>query len=431
MAKKLTQGTALKQYEEAPIVSEYPLSADSPVVAPIRIAIVVTHAIQYLVPYYRALSARPGVTLKVFFCRRWGAEAYYDRDFCRHVKWDLPMLDGYEWEVLKFTGDGKQHGFWAVDNPEVGDALRKFRPDIVEIGGYAHRTMLRSIRWCNRNGVPVILSSDSNSVARRVWWKRALKTVVVGNIYSRLDGVFSNGHNNRAYHVHYGMPADRIFQRPLPVDCRGIVSSVGDLSAARKEIRQKHGIPQDAFVAIFAGKLSSIKCPLHLLQAVQICGRKGLNVWGLVVGEGSERPTLERHIAEHRLKNVVLAGFVNQSVITRYFAASDVLTLMSSHEAKGQVVPESGSLGRPAILSDQVGCIGPDDCARPGENALVYPWGNIDAFSLHIARLHEDEYLYRSMSEAAVRIANLQDASVVAAQMEQAARQLNQIGSRR
>jgi glycosyltransferase involved in cell wall biosynthesis len=398
--------------------------------APIRIAIIASHPIQYFAPWFRSLAATPGIVLKVFFCSKLGAEPYYDKQFGREVKWDIPLLEGYDWEVLEARKEIKSQTFWSMDNPKVGRALEMFQPDIVEVNGYAYRTMWRVVVWCNRNMVPVMIYSDSNRTPKRALWKRAAKGICVKQFYRHLDGALSSGDNNRMYHLHYGIPPARIFTGIQPIDCERLVASVGNAVATRREIRQRHGIPEDAFVVVYAGKLIPVKCPLHLLEAILRCAQHGLNVWGLLVGEGEERQAVEAFIAKHKMDNIVLAGFVNQSSIGKYYAASDVVTLMSRHEPKGQTVPEAGAVGCPAILSDRIGCIGPNDCARPGENALVYPWSDIDAFTNCIVRLYQDRLLQRSMSKAAVRIANSQDIAVAALQMKEAATQLKKMGRR-
>jgi glycosyltransferase involved in cell wall biosynthesis len=397
----------------------------------IRIAIVTSHPIQYFTPYYRELAAMRGIALKVFFCCDMGAKTYFDKDFKTQVKWDIPLLEGYDSEFLDSPKPITEAGFFAMDNPGVGLALERFGPEVVEVNGYAHRTIWRTMKWCNDNQVPVILYSDSNGTAKRAFWKRAAKAIVVRGIYRHLDGALASGDNNRTYHLHYGLPEERIFPRPMPIDCKRLENSVNDRTATRREIRDRHAIPEDAFVINFAGKLSTIKCPMDLLSAILICTRRRENVWGLLVGEGEMRPELEAFIAKHEMHNITMAGFINQSEIGKYFAASDAITLMSSYEPKGQTVPEAGTLGCPAILSDRVGCIGPNDCARPGENALVYPWGDTGAFADCISRMYHDRGLYHAMSNAATRIANLQDAAVAALQMKEAAAKLKSLGCRR
>ena len=402
-------------------------SARSPT---LRIAIVVSHPIQYFAPWYRAVAALPGVHLKVFFCRKWGLNTYFDRDFQREIKWDIPLMDGYPWEFLESRDESKALSFFSVDNPSVDRALTEFRPEVVLIHGYAYRTMWRTVRWCNQNSVPVMMSSDSNGTAKRALWKRIAKSAIVGRFYRGLDGAFVTGRNNRAYHRQFGIPEERLFEGMMPIDCEQMARAVGDPQKARSEVRRALAIPDDAFVVAFAGKLIPLKCVPHLLEAVHRCAAREMNVWCLLIGDGPERPNLEQFIRANAIRKVALAGFVNQSEIGRYYAASDAVALMSWREAKGAPVAEAGVFGCPAILCDRVGCIGPNDSARPGENALVYPWSDIDALTNCISRLCTDKSLYASMSDSARRIAKLQDISIAATQIRQAALRLRSMGRR-
>ena len=68
------------------------------------------------------MAALPGVALKVFLCSRKGAETHYDRDFGTQVKWDIPLVDGYEWE---FHANRKPIDHW------VWEATEAAIPDIV------------------------------------------------------------------------------------------------------------------------------------------------------------------------------------------------------------------------------------------------------------------------------------------------------------
>jgi glycosyltransferase involved in cell wall biosynthesis len=397
---------------------------------PVRLAVVTSHPIQYFAPWYRALAETPGVELKVFFCCRRGVERSFDRDFGIEVKWDIPLLDGYEWEFLEGGEAGKAYSFLGLDNPGVGTALERFHPDVVKLHGYFHRTMWRAARWSRRHGVPAMLFSDSNATAPRAWWKLALKAVVVGSFYRLVDGALASGDNNRKYHWQYGLPEERIFAGTMAIDCQRLLNSVGDVATARGEIRERHGIPQEAFVVVYAGKLAKWKSPLDLLEALARCADRGLKVWGLFVGEGSERAAMEALIAERKIGNTVLAGFQNQSAIGKYYAAADAVALMSEREPKGLTIPEAGVFGCVAIVSDRVGCIGPNDSARRGENALVYPWSDVEALTECLAQLARDSALFKRMSAAARRIALEQDVTVAARQMKEAAMRLKAMGRR-
>ena len=84
------------------------------------------------------------------------------------------------------------------------------------------------------------------------------------------------------------------------------------------------------------------------------------------------------------------------------------------------VATEGAVFGLPLIVSDQVGCVGPTDVARSDENALVYPCGDIKAFSRQIERLMEDRELRERMARASLRISQTQDISVAARVIEDA-----------
>jgi glycosyltransferase involved in cell wall biosynthesis len=397
---------------------------------PIRIAIVISHPIQHFAPLHRKLASLTDVELKVFFCADWGARPHLDPDFGIEVKWDIPLLDGYAWEFLPGKQDVNWLGFRGCDNPSISSALDGYRPDVVQVVGYAHRTMWRTVGWCRKNRIPVLLGSDSNAGAHRPFWKRLAKRIVVGAFYRKVDGAFFVGDNNYAYHSRYGIPKDRLFPGALPIDQQRLTISAGDRSLARREIRSKHGIPPDAFVAVFSGKLSARKSPAHLLNAARRCSDQGTRIWALFAGEGSERKCLEDLVDNLQIRNAVFAGFVNQSLIAKYYAASDVLVVPSAYDPHPLVLPEAGCFGIPVIASDRIGCIGESDTARVGVNALVYPYGDIEELASCLMRLYEDQELYIAMSEAARNIAGSQDVGPTALKLREAAKQLTVLGCR-
>jgi hypothetical protein len=56
------------------------------------------------------------------------------------------------------------------------------------------------------------------------------------------------------------------------------------------------------------------------------------------------------------------------------------------------------------IVSDHIGAIGPTDIARPDQNAIVYPCGDIGALGAAMRRLAGDTQLRASMSAVSIRI---------------------------
>src|SRR3984885_1441613 len=65
-----------------------------------RILLVARHPVQYSSPIFRLMAKDPRVDIKVAYCGLQGAEAQLDPGFGVEVKWDMPLLEGYPWELI-------------------------------------------------------------------------------------------------------------------------------------------------------------------------------------------------------------------------------------------------------------------------------------------------------------------------------------------
>jgi glycosyltransferase involved in cell wall biosynthesis len=102
----------------------------------------------------------------------------------------------------------------------------------------------------------------------------------------------------------------------------------------------------------------------------------------------------------------------------------------SSLDAFGLALSEASTFGLPIIISDRVGCIGPNDSAQPGGNAIVYPCGDVQALADAIERLWRDPHLYQRMAAKSSEIAVSQDVTVAAEQLAVAVKRLHHLGKR-
>lgn len=394
------------------------------------LAVVVTHPIPHFSPWFREITAMGQLRLRVLFCCDWGSSEYRDSEFNKSFEWDIPLLEGFDFEFLSVRRRPERLTFWEVDNPDVGSALERFGPDVVQGFGYAHRTMWRVWNWARRRQKPFLLYSDSTLTERPALWKRPLKKAVVQSFYRHVDGALSVGDNNAAYHRSYGVPADRIFPGVLPIDRRRLLESVSDRVEARRRVRKTYGIPQDAFVVLFCGKLTPRKRPYDVMEACHGVAQQGFPAWSLIVGDGPERQRLENAIGSGDVSNAVLSGFVNQTSIGEYYATADAMAVTSERDPHPLVVTEAAAFGLPVVISDRVGCIGSRDTAQPGVNALVYECGVQSSLQGCIRRLGQDRELYDELSKHASSVAEEQDAPMAARALFGAVRTLEALGPR-
>src|SRR5688572_3595472 len=101
----------------------------------LRLAVLISHPIQSFAPWHREVARLGSVDLRVFFCCDWGLEGYTDPGFGTRVQWDIPLVEGYEHEFLSIRRSPRRLRFWEVDNPEVGRALERFDPHVVQVFG--------------------------------------------------------------------------------------------------------------------------------------------------------------------------------------------------------------------------------------------------------------------------------------------------------
>jgi glycosyltransferase involved in cell wall biosynthesis len=285
----------------------------------------------------------------------------------------------------------------------------------VWLHGYAHRANWRALLW-TRKQAKSLFFGDSELLHYRTPLRRLAKQAPVRWFFSQCDAFFTIGDNNAAYYRHYGVPEAKLVRGACPVDMSRFTLSPQLRAAYRQSIRSEFHIPDKALVVVFSGKFQDYKRPLDLIEACAMLPdfvRRSVHL--LFIGEGPLRPQMKQLAEAHGIDGQVhFTGFVNQKDMPRCLAAGDVLAITSERDAHPLTVTEALPYGMPIISSDRVGCVGPTDTARPGENALVYRCGDKVALSQNILALTTMEESRRTMGEISRRIAPTQDIQVAA-----------------
>ncbi len=360
----------------------------------LRLGVVVTHPIQYYAPLWRALAAAPELELRVFFASRIGVDRTFDPVMKTEIAWATDLTAGYAHEFLPGAASIKQTGF-AVDNPGVGAALARFRPDAVILHGYASKTLLRALLWCKLHRVRTLLTADSSTHGAPPGWRRRVKMLVAPWLLGLYDAALTMGDRSEAHLAAMGYPRARMHRTPTMMDA-AFWSAREGRAALRAKKRAELGVAPDAFVVLAVSKLSRGKRIADLIRAFAGLGAGATLV---VAGEGEERARLE---AEAEGLNVRLLGFVNIDALPSLYAAADVFAHPGEKEQYGMVAIEAAILGLPLVLSDETGAVGPTSIAREGENALVFPVGDVAALGERLMRLRGDDALRAKMADASL-----------------------------
>ncbi len=170
--------------------------------------------------------------------------------------------------------------------------------------------------------------------------------------------------------------------------------------------RRQLGVPHDAFVLIFAGRLQPIKGLDTLLRAAHLLPKDAFGVIRiLIAGDGPERARLERERDELGLQSIV--SFLGpRSDVADLLQCADAFVMTSISEGLPMALLEAMATGLPCIAT-AVGGI-PDLFA--GGAGILVPVSDAQAVANAIARVMGDGGLRaRLSSQARARIVEAHD----------------------
>lgn len=302
-----------------------------------RLLYLVSHPIQYQAPLLRLIAAQPDLDLRVVFHHD-TSDGYFDPDFGRQVRWDLPLRQGYESVLLSQTNLGAEIS----------------RADIVWLHGWQGSWMRRALVTAARLGKPVLMRGENTDAAMpdghgpRAWIKR----LYLRWLFNHVTAFLAIGSANRDYYLRRGIAADRIFLVPYAVDNASFAqrAQAADTAALRRDL----GIAPGRNIILYAGKMMPRKHPHTLLRAWRDASWNGERPVLLLVGDGELSQTLRDQAAGDG--DVIFAGFQNQTALPAFYALADIFVLASDAEPWGLAVNEAMACGTAVVVGRDIGC---------------------------------------------------------------------------
>jgi glycosyltransferase involved in cell wall biosynthesis len=350
-----------------------------------RLAIVLSHPTQYFSPWFRHIAANSDLHIRLFYLWDFGIENRHDRNFGHALKWDIPLLDGYEYEfVPNKSRDPGTHHFIGLDNPELNERIADWAPDAMLLFGYTYLSHLRLLLSPRFFGIPLLLRGDSHDLYRPCGFKVSVKNVLRRWLFKRFSGALAVGSANADYFRHCGIKESKIHFVPHCVDNARFQTGVAQVEREANEWREELGISRDAVVFLFAGKFETKKRPQDLIAAfLKLLAASHADQSQpcvlVLVGAGELEHSLKDLAAEHLGKTIFILGFQNQTQMPKVYALGNLLVLPSFGEGEtwGLAVNEAMNLARPVIVSSHVGC-GPD-LVKNNDTGWVFEAGNVDS----------------------------------------------------
>jgi glycosyltransferase involved in cell wall biosynthesis len=171
-----------------------------------------------------------------------------------------------------------------------------------------------------------------------------------------------------------------------------------DASQYTGAIRRPLGIPLDAVVIGFVGRLVPIKAAHHFLQAAtEVVRTSRRPVYAVIVGDGPERPRLEEQALQAGLTGrVFFLGWRRD--LAQICGDIDVLVVSSLNEGTPVAILEAMAARR-AVVATRVGGI--PDVVRDGQTGLLVEPNDPPGLAAAVRRVVEDDALRAQLASAA------------------------------
>jgi glycosyltransferase involved in cell wall biosynthesis len=363
---------------------------------PIRVGLLAGSPVPFKIPLYRRLSQAPELDLTVIYASNLGVREIGPElaGYGIRFRWDTDLLSGYQSTFLRAADRNRGYGvrFTQLADPDIVPLLARQRFDVLWLEGYSSITHLLAVASQRFQRRGLVMREEQTLLHPRALSKTLAKEVLMRALFRQLDAAVYIGRENRRWLEHYGISAERLFPSPYVPDTDRFSAEAAQLRPQRDQLRLEFGFaPEDGPLVISTSRLVENKQPAMALEAfkrVRSQHRCGL----LIVGSGPAENDLRDAVEREQIPDVRFAGFLNQSEVSRAYAAADVFMLLSrSGETFGMAVAEAMHFGLALILSDKVGSAA--DLLADGGNGFVVYRDDPDGAASALERLVTDTAL--------------------------------------
>jgi len=227
---------------------------------------------------------------------------------------------------------------------------------------HAHelKAVVNSLLACRNTKVKAVVTHTHTPISE--WQINSIKKFLNVKLYSYVVNKLSSAEIALTESKKKVKIKEGIDEKILEVIPNGIDTSIFNIPSLHrfefeKEIKRRHGIPEDAFVFGNLGRITQEKGHEVLVRAFS----KFLNsqlfrkekMYLLIVGGGALEDKIKNLVKELELdKNVVITGRFDDEDKIKYFSAFDVFVFPTLAEGFGIVLIEAMSMGLPVICSN-------------------------------------------------------------------------------
>jgi phosphatidylinositol alpha-mannosyltransferase len=195
-------------------------------------------------------------------------------------------------------------------------------------------------------------------------------------------------------HLHRGIavsePARAFLHQYFPEYPVRVIPNGIDVNVFKPGHAPIRHLRDDSVNILFVGRLEKRKGLIDLLRGYEFMHARVPKSRLIIVGDGPLRNKVESYISRHRVRDVVMAGYVPETVLPRYYCSADIFCAPATGaESFGIVLLEAMASGLPVVATEIEGYM---SVLEPGRDSLtVQPkgWAELGSALLILARDHE------------------------------------------
>ena len=376
-----------------------------------RLAIITTHPIQYNAPFFKKLAESGKVELMVYYTWAQGAGIKHDPDFGKAFEWDIPLLEGYEYTLVKnISKKPGSHHYRGIVCPTLVEQIKAWCPSVILVYGWNFQAHLKVMQYF-KGKIPVWFRGDSTLLdfdfrtikdiflyfyynlfhfSARVfhpispfiiYFTYKIRNRYLTYIYRYIDTAFFVGTYNKLYFIDNGLKDEQLIYLPHTVNNEFFSENNEAREQSALSMRRSLSIADDNFVILFAGKFEPRKNPEVLVKSIIELNENNLSDLNLsqihliMVGNG----ILEEHLKILTLNKsyIHFLPFQNQSNMPVIYRLGNVFCLPSQSETWGLSLNEALACGRKLIVSEKVG--GAIDLVVNGQNGWIFKSNQVNS----------------------------------------------------
>ena len=232
---------------------------------------------------------------------------------------------------------------------------------------------MAGLAYAKMNGLPVVATLHSQyrqDFEQNLHFKLSTSIAMDGimRVFNACDECWAvNGGIKELYQRDYGLTA------PCKVRLNATDHvPVSDPAAAAREVNARYGIPADATVFLFVGRINFIKNIDFTVRALARAKELGLsNFRMLFAGKGQDEEKLAALVQELGLtQEVVMCGLTDKPMLEKLYSRASLFLFPSLYDANSLVQIEAACQGTPTVFLEGARTAA---TVTPGVNGYVSP----------------------------------------------------------